>query len=386
LVDDDQIPLDVRFVYTTQSTWDTDFNSSTKPYDYSNVFFGQKRIADKMMVGRWAKVATNPYWVAGSSYETDYLVWKAISDASFAVTDGTNTDDVTAVDFSSITSLAQVPTVLTTAIQAIAVPNVTGLDTSEFKFDSLGRLTLVMSTTGAAAASVSVEPVSPTVGTDVAVLMDYTNGSSVAGIDAEEPTDALTAISQLDDSYYNVQIREESSAQAVALATYIEGKKKLCDLFVTDSDAKNAGATTDVGYLIKQLSLKRTTVFYHEHVAQYPDGAVAGAVLPASEGTTNFAWEGLALVSDSGLTQPLTPTERSALKAKGYVWIETLGDNTYMYDGLTSAGNEKRIMLGRDWFVSRIAEDLLVYQLNTPLAAFDNATLSAVKALHCDTA
>jgi hypothetical protein len=386
LVDDDQIPLDTRFRYVTKSSWDTDLTSTTVPYDYSNVFFGQKRIADKLMLGRWAKNATSPYWVAGSSYEKDYEVWKLVTDGSFKVVDNTTPtaleDEVTATDLSSITDITQVPSVLTAKIQAIVAPNITGLDTSEFKFDSLGRLTLVMSTSGSTAKSVHIEAISPSVGTDLAVaFMDSANGKTVAGIDAEAPEDALAAISQLDDSYYNVQIRGESIAQATSLATYIEGKEKLLDLFVTDANAKDSGATTDIGYILFQLSTKRTMTIYTEHTDEYPDAAVAGAVLPAQEGTTSFAYENLSLVSDSGLTQPLTVTERSALADKGYTWIETIGTNTYLYDGITVGNEEKRIMLGRDWFVARIQEDLFTYQLNVPLAAFDNPTLTAIEGI-----
>jgi hypothetical protein len=385
LVDDDQIPLDTRFRYTTKSSWDSDFNSTTVPYDYSNVYFAQKRVADKLMVGRWAKVATSPYWVAGSSYEKDYTVWKAVTDGTFTVVDNAGTpnkDDVTAVDFSAITSIEQVPSVLTTKIQAIVAPNITGLDTSEFKFDSLGRLVLEMSTTGAAAAEVHIEAISPASGTDLAVtFMDSANGKTVAGIDAEEPTDALTAISELDDSYWNIQIRGEDIVQAQALATYVEGKEKFLDLFVTDANAKNSGATTDIGYILEGLSTKRTLGIYTEHTDEYPDSANAGCVLPAEEGTTNFAYEVLSLVSDSGLTKPLTVTERAALSGKKYNWIETIGSNTYMYDGITFGNEEKRIMLGRDWFVARIREGIFTYQLNTPLAAFDNDTLTAIEGI-----
>jgi hypothetical protein len=50
-----------------------------------------------------------------------------------------------------------------------------------------------------------------------------------------------------------------------------------------------------------------------------------------------------------------------------------------MYDGITAGGEEKRIMLGRDWFTFRIEEDIFGYQLNQPLAAFDNPTLTAIE-------
>jgi len=76
---------------------------------------------------------------------------------------------------------------------------------------------------------------------------------------------------------------------------------------------------------------------------------------------------------------PLTSTERTNLAAKNYNWIEKIGDNIYLYDGITSGGEELRIMLARDWFVARIEEGIFAIQLNQPIMAFDNSTLALVE-------
>jgi hypothetical protein len=75
----------------------------------------------------------------------------------------------------------------------------------------------------------------------------------------------------------------------------------------------------------------------------------------------------------------LTTTERTELESKNCNHIETIGSNTFMYNGLTAGGEEKRIMLARDWFVARIREGIFTDQLNQPLSAFDNPTLSRVE-------
>ncbi len=380
LVDDDQIPIDARYVYVTPTSWSDDLDSGTIPYGYSNVFFGQALKADKLMLGRWAKAATNPLFVCGSGYEKDYTVWKAETAGSYAVTDGTNTDDITGMDFSSITALDQIIAILDAGLAAVVTPTVTGLNTFTFEFDTLGRLVLRSSQSGAAAASISIVPAGS--GSDIsAPLMDATNGSSVAGLDAEEPTDALDAISAIDDSYYNIHIRGESEAQQEALAAYVEAKEKLLDLFITDADAKDPASTTDVPYKLKALTTTRTLCIYSEKTDEYPDAAAAGRFLPAEEGTTQFEWQALSLVTDSGDPVPLNETARQALIAKNCSAIETVGGITYLYNGLTSGGIEKRIMLGRDWFVARNREDIFTFQIQTPLAAFDNPTLTAIEGI-----
>jgi hypothetical protein len=380
LVDDDQIPIDTRFRYTTKTSFSDDFTSGTVPHDYSNVYFAQKRTPDKLMIGRWAKVATAPFFVSGPGYETDYLAWKAITTGAFKITDsGANSDDVTGLDFSTITALSQILGILNAALAALVGPNVVGLDSASFSFDSLGRLVLTMPTAGASEPTISMG--APGSGTDISEThFDASNGSSPAGVDAEEPGDAIDEISDLDNSWYNLQERGTDDTQKEDLATKIEALEKLYDLVSWNPDAKNPAVSTDIGSVLKALGTKRTLGIYTEHSDQYPDSAFAGAVLPAEEGTTSFAYEALTLVTDSGLNKPLTVSERIALADKGYCWIETVGE-TYLYDGITLGNEEKRIMLGRDWFVARIAEDIFADQLNSPLNSFDNDTLAKIEGI-----
>jgi len=385
LVDDSQIPIDQRYKYVTPSDWD-DLTSGTDPYSFSNVYFGQKRQAQKLMLGRWVSSASEPYFVCGT-HETDYAVWELVSDGSFTVSDGTSTDVVTGVDFDGITALSQVATVLTAAIQAIGSPNITGLDTATFEFDSEDRLILKHSATGASAATLSI--VSGGGGTDLtsSTYMDVSNGFSQAGLDAEEPTEALTAISELDDSYYEVMCeRSLTTTQQVAVGSYVNAKKKQCILVYSNTDAKSAGTSTDLGSQCADLALSRTMCVYSEHSDEWPDAAIAGCVLPASEGTTEFAMEVLALVQESGLaadgtSKPLTTTEISVLEGKKYNRIAKVGDNIFNTDGMNANGTEHRIMLGKDWFEARIQEDVFTILLQNPLSAFDNPTLAQFEAV-----
>ena len=386
---DDQVPLDQRFFLTAESSYDTDFTAATDPYIFGGVYFGQKRVASSLMIGRWAQAATSPYFACGLAVETDYLVWKAISDGSFTVRDNTAVtpleDDVSGCDFSAITDISGVKTVLDIKMAA-TVPNISGLDTSVFTWDILGRLTLTNSTTGASAKTITIIPTVIPIGTDLAAgLMDYTNGVTQAGLDAEDPSVALAAISAksaVGDSYYNVALdRLATDDQMVSTAAYIEGKTKLLDLVITDADAIASGTSTDVGSRCLALSYQRTMCLYTQQTTEWPDAATAGAVLPATEGSTSWAFEALASVSQSGLAAPLSETSKTTLQAKNYNYIETVGAITYLYDGITSGDVEKRIMLGRDWFEDAIAAALFTDLLNQPLRGFTNSTIANSVAL-----
>lgn len=384
LTDDDQVPVDQRYFLTTQDSWDTDFTSATDPYNFSNVFFQQKRMPTQLMVGRWAQAATSPYFSSGSGVESDYTVWKAITDGSFTVQDNAGTpneDDVSGCDFSSITDINGVLTVLNTKMAAIAVPNITGLDTSVWTWDILGRLTLTNSTTGAAAATITIIPTAPAVGTDLAAaFMDYTNGVTQAGLDAEDPevaTAAISAKSAVGDSYYNIALdRSATVDQQVSLAAWVEAKTKQLDLVVTSADAYNTGVSTDAGARCLALSYKRTMCIYTGQTTEWPDAAISGCLLPATEGTTNWAFEVLSGVSESGSGSPLSPTQKAALDTKGYNYLETVGTNTFLYDGITSGNIEKRFMIGKDWFEDACAAALFTDLLNQPLRGFTNETIA----------
>lgn len=380
LVDDEQIPIDARYLIVTPTSWDDDLDSGTDPYDYANAYFGQSIKAEQLMLGRWASANTNPLFICGSGYEKSFAVWAAETTASFAVTDGTNTDDITGLTFAGITALEQILAILDAGLAAVGAPTVTGLNTFSFEFDTLGRLVLRSSQSGVAADSIWITTAGS--GSDISEpLMDASNGTVIAGLDAEDPEDALQAISAINDSYYAVTNRGASAAQQLALSTYIQAQEKLLVLAITDANAKDPLSTTDVPYQLQQLTHRRTLCIYTEHTDEFPDAAALGNFLPAEEGSKQIEWQALALVSDSGNPTPLIPTARQALINKNCSAIETVSGITYLYDGLTSGNVEFRIMLARDWFVARNREDIFTYQIQTPLAAFDNETLTALESI-----
>jgi hypothetical protein len=51
------------------------------------------------------------------------------------------------------------------------------------------------------------------------------------------------------------------------------------------------------------------------------------------------------------------------------------------YPCLTAGGEEKRIMMARDWFVARIEESVFSSMINDDLHAFDNETLTLIEGL-----
>jgi len=387
LIDDDLIPLDKRKLFTSRAGY-SNFATTSDIYKFSQIYFFQDLVPEKVMIGRWAQSATNPYFYCGS-HETSYAVWELVGDGSFTVTDGTNSDIITAVDFDGITALSQVPTILTAAIQAVGAPNVTGLNTSAFEFDSQNRLVLRMSTSGSSAETVSI--VSGGGGTDLTTssYMDVANGAAVAGIDAETPAEALTAIKNLDDSFWEVMCERSATAtQLVGLATAAAGFGKHSTLVETSTDAVNDASTTDLGYQIKDGSISRCHTIHHQHTTEWPDAAAIGRFLPEEEGSASIDWNALNGVKESKLAADgvsgthFNDTEVAALEAKNYSYIVKPGGGPpILKRGRDADGSEHRHVLGADWCAKRIQEAIALMRLKNKSTNFDDATIQQIRAI-----
>lgn len=369
LVDDDQLPVDKRYIYVTPDDY-TELDASSHFYKYALAYFGQKRQPEKLMLGRLLETDSLPYFYTGPAFDQTLATWQAITAGSINVDNGTLNEDFPGLDASGITDISQLPGIFNTAFDAAAT--VTGLVAS---LDLYNRLVL---TAGTVSESISVADAAS--GTSLLVLLDSANGASVASVAAETLQESHEAIKDYGVNFYNVNLRgSHTNAELVAYAQFIETQINLVDFVYSEADAISSGAATDIGYLLKALSLERSMAIYTEKTTEYPDAAANGCVIPAKEGTTSWSWETLKSVTDSGSPNPLSTTVRATLKDKGYVWLENLEDNVILYDGITCGGEEKRILLGRDWYTFSIQTDIFIYQLQEPSTNFDNETMTALE-------
>lgn len=376
LVDHDDIPIDLVTRTVTVSDFD-DLTASTPARNFASTYFSQAKVPQELLLGRFIDAASHPHFICGD-HETDYTVWEGVANGSFTVSaPGPLTDVITGCDFTGITSLAQVATVLTAKIQAVAVPNIAGLNTSTFEFDTYGRLRLLMSTSGAAAATVTI--ISGGGGTDLttATYMDVADGTAVPGYDAEDPTDALDRVRDVDDTWYNMCVIGASDVQHLAVAAYIEPLRKQCILVTDDTDCYSAVATTDLMYLCNALSYQRTKVIYTENLGtEYPDAAIAGRFYPETEGTIRFSHKPLVGVTSSG---DLTFAQRTAIIDKGGVYIVTVAGVTHSFNDQNTSGVSTHHVLMADWIEARLEEDIFNYSIQENICAYDNVTLTAIE-------
>lgn len=391
-IDDPEIPVDLRYLEVTKSDYANYFASTGYPYAYANLHFSQKRIPASLQVARWAQAASNPYWVAGSAYNTTVATWAAISDGSLrvALADTPATyDDVTGIDLSGVTSMDNLVTALNAELAAFTPVNITGLDSAEFSYDSTGRLILTMPGTGASAVSVTI--LDGSAGTPLYTLLDGANGLTQDGLDAESIVDAIDALRAANDTgiFYTAKFTTASASaratEILAMAGKVEALNKFAVVTADDTDIKNSAVTTDIFSQLDTLAYKRTMGIYFEAISSrpklIPEAAVLGCVIPAEEGSTAFNQEDLTGMNASGYSAPLSKAQTDVIVTKGGNVIESVAGYTYLYNGNTFGGVELRIMVGRDWFLNTIASAVFSYQMSVPLAAFDDETIAAITAI-----
>ena len=386
LIDDDRIPISSRYISVTPSDFGEELPAGVME-DFASVYFGQDVIPPELRFGRWISAASSPMFECGPAWDQTYAAWAAIADAVFDVTDGTNTDQVGPFSLVGVTAIDQIIPILIAALVAVGAPTVSGLNTSVFEFSPVdGVLRLNMSTSGSAAATVSII-VGTAVGTDIsALLMDAPNGTSISGFDAETPEDALAAISVINDEYYWVMVDSATDDEHADLAAYIEPRRKL-GIYVTDTaDAINEVVATDLGPILKALAYQRAVAGYTEKKGtEYLDAAAIGGNIAATPGTRAYSWNRLRSITDSGDPNPLSKGVRNILENKGYNWSEQYKESiSIFYPGLTSFPIEIRIMHARDYFMLNLENDFFNIQLANELSAFDDPTFAQLESAITD--
>ena len=388
LVDDANVPVDLRQIQVVRADYATQLTSGTDAYSWCSTLWGQNLSPSKAYIGRWVSAATGSQFIV-PDYDTTLATWTAVTDGDLRITDGTNDDDLTGLDFSSATSLADVAQVIETAIQAIAVPTITGLDTATFEPDSQDRWRLTHSVTGAAAPSLTMQQLPAGAGTDIstAAFLSTATGFNQAGLDAEGLDDALAAVLAKTTEPFSFCERGGSIAQQVDFATAVNAQSKLGFVVVNDTDGKNAGASTDAGYLINALGYNKVRVLYHEDSTVNPDAAECGEIMTYTEGARHFAQWQLQGVPKSGLdtdgttVKELTASEISALTDKGYDYYTKPSTIAHARTGLASGGNEFRIMYAKLFTEAMISAGVYGYMIQQNVVTFSDSDINAIKGI-----
>ena len=382
LVDSDWVPIDKRILVVTKDDVE-DLPTSSVERLFATDFFAQDLKADRLILGRVALTAVPPAFVCGT-HVTTVATWEAVDAGSFTVTDSdSHSVVVSAVDFTGVTTFAQVLETLNDALDALVAPTIVGLDTATFALDALDRVVLTMPS-GQDDTDPTIEvSFNASAGTIPYLLgLRVTGaGTSVPGNAIETWAEAYTAVKEFTEAFYNVAIEERLTTDpytdVIALAAQIELERRQATFVDCNPDAVDGASASDLQSELALLGYDQSLVLYTEHYSRYPDAAADGAFLPAEPCTRSYGHTPLVGCYPSGGLgddYDLSSTDRLALEDKGGNYIARAGGHR----GKTAGGVEKRMMLGKHWLESNIQAEVFALDMNQDLLAFDAFTIGAI--------
>ncbi len=379
--------------FTTDEEVGDFFGTSSEEYLAANAFLFQdpflEEQPEEINFGRYADSATAALLECGNDPLTVIATWTAVSDGEFQVTIDAGIVNITACDFSSVTSLDDVAAVIDAKLAANGDCYYLG-----------GRFNIESGTTGAASTITVLDTVAAPAGTDisgsgfldgdVAYSIVEPGGSYLSqGQVAEAFSAAITAIENVNNDWFAMGAiagyRDTSDAKD--MADEIESRRKQFLITTNDANTLVLGDTSTFAYYVKNANYKRTGFIYHDNPALYPEMSWMGQQIPKELGSTNWSYKTLAGIAEGASVNIdaviLTEGQKNAaLDVNCNLYTEILAaDATYF--GTQGGGKNAEkdgeyidIIRNIDFIQARLEEQLFSLLLEKDIIPMTNAGIS----------
>lgn len=349
--DSDVIDTDTRIVrYGGLTEVGTAFGTSAEEYKAALLWFSQSPKPTNVYIGKWAQSATKGRLIGAALTTAEQALanFTAITTGSLKLAiDGASATTLTGLNFSAATSLANVASIITTALSTAATCT---WDGSRF---------IIKSATTGTSSSVAF-PTAPGSGTDIKALIGATaaqGARSVAGVAAESALAALQAIDATPTFVYGVTFASANltDADRTAIGGYVEAASRPHIYGATTSAAAvlDSAQTTDIGSVLKAANLNRSTVQYS--ATPYAVSSLFARMLTtdftAQNSTITLMYKGEPAVT----AETLTTAQADALKAKNVnVFVNYDNSTAIVQYGTMASGRYIDEMVGLDWLTNAI--------------------------------
>lgn len=193
----------------------------------------------------------------------------------------------------------------------------------------------------------------------------------------------LAAISNHDDDEYFWTVDHNCKAISLAMSNYVETLdvgEFLTNL--SDSALFDPASTTDLAYVLKSQSQGRTGVYFDlNDTAGYSGVAAAAERAPHDPGQDGAGGTFHGKTLRTVTSDPINPTQKSALRAKNVVVYITTASRNHTLDGKTAGGEFLDIVRGRDWFKIRTEERIAAAILDNDKIPYTDRGISIIKSL-----
>jgi len=381
--------------FTTAESVNNFFGSNSEEAKAANAYFFQdpfnSKQPEELHFGKFANIDTSGFLECGDSPETDIEVWKAITDGEFKITIDATAYNIAGLDFSSVTSLVDIATVIDTAL---GVNGDCYFLINRFNFNS--------KTTGINSTITLLETVDTPAGTDISGI-NYLDGDIIQSVAnpggsylsqgqvAEDFAIALAAIETANNDWYAMSaikiFRDVSSSEN--MADEIENRRKVFLIATNDSNTTVLSNTSTFAYYLKNNNYRRTAVIYHDNADLYPDISWLGLQLPKDIGSTNWAYKILAGTLEGASVNitsvNLTEDQKDAVEDVNANFYSALLNANIIYPATMGGGKniEKDgeyidIIRNIDFLQARVEEGLLSLLIEKEIIPFTNAGIAIV--------
>lgn len=362
-------------IYNNADGVAVDFDSSTEERKAADVYFSQTPKPVQLVISRRFNVAVAAQIRSGGNPETDIGVWKAITDGRLNINIDSTLAETADVDFSSVTTLADVAAAMQTALQAVH----TGA-TVEYR-ESEGRFYVTSGTTGAG--STIQFPVPPSAGTDVTTqfALGLGDATKADGLAAESLTDALDAIQDKNQDWYGVCVTKEirdSETEILEVAAWVEARVKVFTNDTDDRDVIDAANPNDIATKLKAKNYRRSMTCFNYVPGEYLAVSAVGRAFTVNFSAPNSTITLMFKQMPGLTTSPLSQSEFSALKSKNANALVSIGGNVMFAEGKMANGTFFDEVHGVDWLQNAIETNVFgkLYTDTTKTAMTDPGTAS----------
>lgn len=325
----------------------SDFGTAAPEYLAANLYYSQSPQPSTLFIGRWAKTAISALLKGGalSVAQQSLTNFTSITTGAMKITvDGTE-KSLTAMDFSAVTNLNGVASVVSTKLSAsgTCVWNA-----------SFSRFEITSSTTGTS--STITYATAPSSGADVSVLLGLTSATAsppVNGATAEPLLSAVTALASISNSWYGLQVADTSigDSDVLAVAAFIEGvgQSRIFGYTSQNPQVLDGSIATDIASKLKASNYKRTFTQYSTS-SPYATASIFGRAFSVNFQGNNTTIT-LKFKQEPGVTaESLNTTQAAALKAKNCnVFVNYDNNTAIIQEGVMANGYFFDEVHGLDW-------------------------------------
>ena len=368
-------------VYTTLEAVAQDFGVTAPEYYGASLYFGQSPRPQQLIIGRWL-ASSVPAQLTGAvltAAQQSLADWTAITDGELNITiDGTDIN-LTALDFSAVTNLNGIATIVSTALNTALAGTSCVWTGSQF---------IIYGASAGAAGTISYA--ADTADSNLASQMGLTSGTAVSaenGADAETPAAAAAAFANLSGDWYGLTFCASTAISDdahLAVAAFVEGagKARRYGITIQNTAAISAAVDTDLGSRLKAAGYRRTSWIYSTHNA-YAICSMFGRAFSVNFSGNRTAITLMYKQLPGVIYEELTETQAQALESKnGNVFVLYDNDTAILQYGVNADGSYFDELHGADWLADAIQVALynLLYQSQTKIPQTDEGTAMLVNA------